>query len=131
MSLGTLGILFSLLQFPHLLSENDKSNIKETIQFLQSLRLENGNFPLNVDGSDEKDLVQFARGPSGFVLLLIKAYEVFGDSKYLEEAKVYAKTVWQRGLQISGNSLNSGISGICKGNKEIKEREWICVFSVV
>jgi lantibiotic modifying enzyme len=110
MTFGISGILFSLLQHHDLLTSDEKTQIKNSINFLLKLKLPNGNFPINCDGTDERDYVQFEKGVSGIILLLLQAQKVFGG-KYLEEAISCAKTVWQRGLVTSGNGLGSGISG--------------------
>lgn len=44
-------------------------------------------------------------------MLLIKAYEIFKEERYLDEAKNVSEVVWQRGLLKKGLGLCHGISG--------------------
>ncbi len=97
--------------------------IQNTIQELgdemcfESANLASSYYP---DGSgrttfrnkNKDKLVQFCHGGSGYVLLLIKAYEIFNNEMYLEKAKYIARNViWPRGLLRKGVGLCHGISG--------------------
>jgi len=88
----------------------DDKVIKSSIDFIISTRLPTGNYPTR-DDSEEDRLVQWCHGAPGVVLLLCKAYEVFGDSKYGELACDGCDAVWGRGLLKKGLGLCHGIAG--------------------
>ena len=57
-------------------------------------------------------LVHWCHGATGHVLLLMKAYEVYKDIKYMQRAAQIADNVlWKRGLLKKGVGLCHGISG--------------------
>lgn len=70
-----------------------------------------GNLASSYENKSDK-LVHWCHGGTGYVLLLVKAYEVFNKDFYLTRAKYIARNViWQRGLLRKGVGLCHGISG--------------------
>lgn len=108
---GTAGILFMLMQArKHLTKEELDEVVRPTIDYLASLFFRSGNFPSSL-GSDRDRLVQWCHGAPGAVYLFGKAYQVFGNESYLEEAKRSGECVWERGILRKGYGLCHGTAG--------------------
>jgi lantibiotic modifying enzyme len=66
-----------------------------------------------IDGYEEDKSTDWTHGAPGYCLLLLKAYEVFGHQKYLDQAKETAeKVIWPRRAQRKGLGLARGIAGM-------------------
>lgn len=111
---GVSGILVALLD-AHMqgaaLSQEVLTRIHTTIDYLHSLRLPSGNYPTQPCKQDSDRLVQWCHGAPGVLLLLVRAYEIFGEPKYLAWAEMAADVVWLRGLLRKGNGLCHGVAG--------------------
>jgi len=111
---GVSGILVALLD-AHTqgtaLSQEILARIQTTIDYLYSLRLPSGNYPTQPGKQDTDRLVQWCHGAPGVLLLLVRAYEVFGEPKYLAWAEMAADVVWSRGLLRKGSGLCHGVAG--------------------
>lgn len=111
---GVSGILTALLD-AHTqgtaLSQEVLARIHTTIDYLHSLRLPSGNYPTQPGKQDADRLVQWCHGAPGILLLLVRAYEVFREHKYLAWAEMAADVVWSRGLLRKGNGLCHGVAG--------------------
>jgi lantibiotic modifying enzyme len=112
---GIVGILFTLLCFKDEVMSiaGSRDSIKETIWKLDDMCLPSGNLQPTLDEPEERDrLVHFCHGAPGHVLLLVKAYQVFGDVSFLERAEEITHSVLcRRGLLRKGVGLCHGISG--------------------
>lgn len=109
---GVSGILMALLDaHTQRLSQDVLGCIHTTIDYLHSLRLPSGNYPTQPGKQDADRLVQWCHGASGILLLLVRAYDVFGEPKYLAWAEMAADVVWSRGLLKKGNGLCHGVAG--------------------
>ncbi|KAJ8446029.1 hypothetical protein Cgig2_012373 [Carnegiea gigantea] len=86
----------------HVLTETDlkpdeRHDVKNTLLCMIKNRFPSGNYPASEE--DRRDLlVQWCHGAPGVALMLVKAYEVFGDKIFLEAAADAAEVVWKRGL---------------------------------
>jgi lantibiotic modifying enzyme len=111
---GVSGILLALLDV-HLqglrLPDVVLERIQCTVNYLYSLRLPSGNYPTRPSKECDDRLVQWCHGAPGILLLFVKAYEVFGQPKYLAWAELAADVVWMRGLLRKGNGLCHGVAG--------------------
>ncbi|KAG0714984.1 LanC-like protein 2 [Chionoecetes opilio] len=108
---GTSGILYMLMQAKEFLTSQELEEVvKPTVDYLVSLVFPSGNFPSSL-GSDRDRLVHWCHGAPGSVYLFAKAYQVFGNENYLEEAKRAGKCVWERGILRKGYSLCHGTAG--------------------
>jgi lantibiotic modifying enzyme len=66
-----------------------------------------------IDGYEEDKSTDWTHGAPGYCLLLLKAYDVFGDEKYLNQAKDMAeKVIWPRRVQRKGLGISRGVSGM-------------------
>lgn len=110
---GYIGILYMLLQpqlQKHDLIQQASATIKESIDQLMSIRYPSGNFPSSV-GSQSDKLIHWCHGAPGAVHLLSRAFQVYGDEKYLTAAKKCCDVIWKRGFLQKGYGLCHGIAG--------------------
>lgn len=117
---GVVGILQTLLSLPSAeldllqkrLQWDVKSVLRATVDALdQFCDPTTGNLQSSID-SEKDRLVHWCHGAPGHVMLLVKAYEVFGNTRYMEKARALARdVVWSRGLLKKGVGLCHGISG--------------------
>jgi len=130
---GMCGILYTILCFYRLVLDIPTQPliatwIQETIHGLDHFCFPSNNLISSIDPnwnsyvvqqktslllSPQHDrLVHWCHGATGHVLLLIKAYEVFQEEKYLFQAQDIARRViFPRGLLKKGVGLCHGISG--------------------
>jgi len=117
---GAVGILFSLLGHSEeeWMSLNEclprfMDVIRQSIDSLADHKHESGNLKTAIDGFDEDRSTDWRNGAPGYCLLLLRAYEVFGDSKYLEQARDMAeRVIWPRRMQRNGVGLSRGVVGM-------------------
>ncbi|VDN43794.1 unnamed protein product [Gongylonema pulchrum] len=85
---GVMGILQMLLCFSEFLDGQAKKDTIETLDWIVSLQLKNGNFPAEVEerGIDlgEDELVHWCHGATGSVHLMIVAYLRTHNEHYLK-----------------------------------------------
>ena len=99
---GYSGILYMLLQAQNYMTEDELNKVvKPTIDFIHQLQFNSGNFPSSLNNYDDK-LVHWCHGSPGVIYMLILAYEVFGDEKYLMSAYKCAEDIWTKGLLKKG-----------------------------
>lgn len=74
-----------------------------------------GNFPCDIQdarhGGNVNILVHWCHGAPGAIYLLIKAYLLFREEKYLVACKRAADLVWRKGLLFKGPSICHGVAG--------------------
>jgi lantibiotic modifying enzyme len=107
---GAAGILTLLLRVSKHMTQKELSEVKDTIDYLITLKTESGNYPSSLE-SNRDELVQWCHGATGFVLLFCSAHQYLKDQKYLEAAVKAGQVVWQRGVLKKGVGLCHGISG--------------------
>lgn len=115
---GIVGILFTLLHFVselqdlgNAMNKDYLSMIRRSVDALQDMLLPSGNLPSTL-GDDRDYLVHWCNGSPGHVLLLVKCYEIFQETDYLDKASNIAwNVVFSRGLLRKGVGLCHGISG--------------------
>ncbi|KAK7082421.1 Glutathione S-transferase lancl1 [Halocaridina rubra] len=108
---GIMGILFMLLQVKEYLNDKElQEKIKPTIDYMCSLQFPSGNMPSSLGNKTDR-LIHWCHGAPGGVFLFAKAYEVFGNQSYLDQAKKCAECVWERGLLWKGYGLCHGTAG--------------------
>jgi hypothetical protein len=78
-----------------------------TLDYCLSLRLRSGNFPSSDTADPSDHLVQWCHGAPGLALACIKAFEVYGEKKYLQAAEEAAEVIWERGLLKKGQMIHS------------------------
>ncbi|VDO26329.1 unnamed protein product [Onchocerca flexuosa] len=112
---GLMGILQMLLCFIEFLDEGAKSDVLETVDWILSLQLKNGNIPSKVEeeGIDrgENELVHWCHGATGAVHLMIVAYLQTHNEKYLKSANAALNLIWQKGILMKGPGICHGAAG--------------------
>ncbi|XP_042216662.1 lanC-like protein 2 [Homarus americanus] len=108
---GIAGIMFMLLQVKeHLTLEELTELIQPTVDYLCNLQFPSGNMPSSTSNPSDK-LVHWCHGAPGSLFLFAKAYQIFGDTSYLEYAKKCGECIWERGLLKKGYGLCHGSAG--------------------
>lgn len=73
-----------------------------------------GNFPSNVADArrcQPNKLIHWCHGAPGVIYLLIKAYLLFNDEKYLTACHRAADVIWHKGLLKKGPGICHGVAG--------------------
>ena len=102
---GLAGIYYYLMQ-PSLQVNQGKlhSLVKPSVDFVCRLKFPSGNYPPCLD--DTRDLlVHWCHGAPGVIYMLIQAYKVFKEERYLCDAQQCADVIWQYGLLKKGYGL--------------------------
>ncbi|XP_063620347.1 lanC-like protein 2 isoform X2 [Cydia splendana] len=95
----------------HISANDMQTLIKPTLDWLITQKFPSGNFPSSLKSASGDRFVQWCHGAPGFVPLLILAYQIFGDDKYMKTALQCGNVVWERGLSTKGYSICHGVSG--------------------
>mmetsp|Transcript_25961 Transcript_25961/g.56267 ORF Transcript_25961/g.56267 Transcript_25961/m.56267 type:complete len:452 (-) Transcript_25961:2-1357(-) len=116
---GVVGILFTLLCLAEELKQVGEDMgrdllalVHQTINILdREQTFASGNLRSSI-GREKDKLVHWCHGAPGYVLLLVKAYDVFHETRYLRRAEHICKNViYPRGLLRKGVGLCHGVSG--------------------
>lgn len=109
---GIVGIMFMLLQvYPNCkLVASHISEIQNCIDYLLSKQFSSGNFPSSLENESDR-LIHWCHGAPGAVYLMLKAYKVFNEQKYLDAATKCGNVVWKRGLLRKGYGICHGVAG--------------------
>ena len=116
---GLCAILQMLLSVPGYFAQcSAQADIKHSIDFLLHMQTGSGNFPCAMDEAppyrqrpESEDLVHWCHGAPGMVYLLVKAYLVFKEDKYLQGALKCGECVWNKGLLRKGPGICHGVAG--------------------
>jgi len=121
---GLCGILQMLLESPWFTKRSDGSlvdiskeyltDIKHSVDAFVALQDTEGNFPCDLQDarSDQPNiLVHWCHGAPGAIYLLIKAYLVFQEEKYLYASERAADLVWRKGILKKGPGICHGVAG--------------------
>ncbi|XP_051909626.1 lanC-like protein 2 [Hippocampus zosterae] len=108
---GLAGIFYMLMQpgarvHPDVLSEL----VRPSIDYIRHKRFRSGNFPSSLSNESDR-LVHWCHGAPGVIHVLIMAYKVFKEEKYLKEAVECGEVIWQRGLLRKGYGICHGTAG--------------------
>ena len=116
---GIIGILFTLLCFVSELKQVGDEMGRDLIALIQQTidivdreqTFSSGNLRSSI-GRERDKLVHWCHGAPGYVLLLVKAHHVFGETRYLRRAEhICNNVIYPRGLLHKGVGLCHGISG--------------------
>ncbi|KAB1278707.1 LanC-like protein 1, partial [Camelus dromedarius] len=108
---GLAGIYYYLMQ-PSLQVSHAKlhSLVKPSVDYVCQLKFPSGNYPPCV--GDTRDLlVHWCHGSPGVIYMLLQAYKVFREERYLNDAYQCAEVIWQHGLLKKGYGLCHGAAG--------------------
>ncbi|CEL93589.1 unnamed protein product [Vitrella brassicaformis CCMP3155] len=113
---GVMGILYVLMHVDSLMGGTQgaktgaKRDIRMALEYLLSLETAHHNWPAVV-GETADHLVHFCHGAPGAILMFVKAYQVYGDVRYLRAAERAGECVWRYGLLRKGPGTCHGIAG--------------------
>ena len=116
---GLCAILQMLLSVPGYYEQcSAKDDIKQSVNFLLQMQTSSGNFPCAMDEAppyrprpESEDLVHWCHGAPGMIYLLVKAYQLFKEDKYLQGALNCGECVWNKGLLKKGPGICHGVAG--------------------
>jgi len=127
---GMFGTLQRLMDTDYVLKNKTVlSMVRSTMDLLVSMQLPSGQFPdpfslsssstfgehgtfgIEAVAADLYPLVQWCHGAPGAMALYTRAWQVFGDTKYLVAAERAANYTWIRGLLAKGLTPCHGITG--------------------
>lgn len=119
---GLCAILQMLITVPgyiqHCCGPDDVKDIKDSVDFLLGLQTPSGNFPCAMDEAppykqrpDSEELVHWCHGAPGVVYLLVRAYLVWNEEKYLTGALKCGECLWNKGLLKKGPGICHGVAG--------------------
>jgi len=119
---GLCAILQMLITVPgyiqHCCGPDDVKDIKDSVDFLLGLQTPSGNFPCAMDEAppykqrpDSEELVHWCHGAPGVVYLLVRAYLVWNEEKYLIGALKCGECLWNKGLLKKGPGICHGVAG--------------------
>ena len=104
-----------LLSFPECFSgQGDvESVLQGAVNFILGCESTTGNYPPTPGErhDDRNELVHWCHGAPGVVYLLVKAYLIWKDEKYLQAALRCGELTWQKGLLRKGPGICHGVAG--------------------
>ncbi|XP_049605469.1 lanC-like protein 2 [Syngnathus scovelli] len=108
---GLAGIFYMLMQpearvHADILSEL----VRPSIDYIRHKKFRSGNFPSSLSNESDR-LVHWCHGAPGVIHMLIMAYKVFKEDKYLKDAVECGEVIWQRGLLRKGYGICHGTAG--------------------
>lgn len=108
---GLAGIYYFLMQ-PACNTNQDVllKQVKSSVDYVSQLKFPSGNYPPCIDDTRDQ-LVHWCHGAPGVIYMLMQAYKVYGEQRYLTDALQCAEVVWQRGLLKKGYGLCHGAAG--------------------
>uniref|UniRef100_A0A8C8DSG9 LanC lantibiotic synthetase component C-like 2 (bacterial) n=1 Tax=Oryzias sinensis TaxID=183150 RepID=A0A8C8DSG9_9TELE len=108
---GLAGIYYMLLQPAAQLPADVLSELlRPSIDYVRHKRFRSGNFPSSLSNESDR-LVHWCHGAPGVLHMLVMAYKVFKEDKYLKEAADCGEVIWQRGLLRKGYGICHGTAG--------------------
>uniref|UniRef100_A0A3P9PCS3 LanC lantibiotic synthetase component C-like 2 (bacterial) n=1 Tax=Poecilia reticulata TaxID=8081 RepID=A0A3P9PCS3_POERE len=108
---GLTGIFYILMQpGARLHSTMLVELVRPSIDYVRHKRFRSGNFPSSLSNESDR-LVHWCHGAPGVIHMLIMAYKMFKEEKYLKDAVDCAEVIWQRGLLRKGYGICHGTAG--------------------
>ncbi|XP_054847960.1 lanC-like protein 2 [Eublepharis macularius] len=108
---GVAGIYYMLMQpASHVDQETLTELVKPSIDYVRHKKFRSGNYPSSLSNETDR-LVHWCHGAPGVIHMLMQAYQVFKEDKYLKDAMECSDVIWQRGLLRKGYGLCHGTAG--------------------
>ncbi|XP_023494838.1 lanC-like protein 2 isoform X6 [Equus asinus] len=108
---GMAGIYYMLMQPAAKVDQEILTEmVKPSIDYMRHKRFRSGNYPSSLSNETDR-LVHWCHGAPGVIHMLMQAYKVFKEEKYLKDAMECSDVIWQRGLLRKGYGICHGTSG--------------------
>lgn len=108
---GLAGIYYTLMQpLSNLDQEALFDLVKPSIDYLRHKKFRSGNYPSSLSNESDR-LVHWCHGAPGVIHMLLQAYKIFKEEKYLKDAIECSDVIWQRGLLRKGYGICHGTAG--------------------
>nr|XP_006634360.1 PREDICTED: lanC-like protein 2 [Lepisosteus oculatus] len=108
---GLAGIYYMLMQPGVKVSQEMLTElVKPSIDYVRHKKFRSGNYPSSLSNETDR-LVHWCHGAPGVIHMLIQAYMVFKEEKYLKDAVECGEVIWQRGLLRKGYGICHGTAG--------------------
>ncbi|XP_029445426.1 lanC-like protein 2 isoform X2 [Rhinatrema bivittatum] len=108
---GMAGIYYMLMQpLSNVDQETLMELVKPSIDYVRHKKFRSGNYPSSLSNESDR-LVQWCHGAPGVIHMLLQAYKIFKEEKYLKDAMECSDVIWQRGLLRKGYGICHGTAG--------------------
>uniref|UniRef100_A0A8P0S960 LanC like glutathione S-transferase 2 n=1 Tax=Canis lupus familiaris TaxID=9615 RepID=A0A8P0S960_CANLF len=108
---GMAGIYYMLMQPAAKVDQETLTEmVKPSIDYVRHKRFRSGNYPSSLSNETDR-LVHWCHGAPGVIHMLMQAYKVFKEEKYLKDAMECSDVIWQRGLLRKGYGICHGTAG--------------------
>ncbi|KAF7465631.1 hypothetical protein GHT09_003953 [Marmota monax] len=108
---GMSGIYYMLMQPAAKVDQETLIEmVKPSIDYVRHKKFRSGNYPSSLSNETDR-LVHWCHGAPGVIHMLMQAYKVFKEEKYLKEAMECSDVIWHRGLLRKGYGICHGTSG--------------------
>ncbi|XP_074214651.1 lanC-like protein 2 isoform X2 [Camelus bactrianus] len=108
---GMAGIYYMLMQPAAKVDQEILTEmVKPSIDYMRHKRFRSGNYPSSLSNETDR-LVHWCHGAPGVIHMLMQAYKVFKEEKYLKDAMECSDVIWQRGLLRKGYGICHGAAG--------------------
>ncbi|KAK0142304.1 LanC-like protein 2 [Merluccius polli] len=84
--------------------------VRPSVDYVRHKRFRSGNYPSSLSNESDR-LIHWCHGAPGVVPMLLMAYKVFKEDKYLKDAVDCGEVIWQRGLLRKGYGICHGTAG--------------------
>ncbi|XP_064222101.1 lanC-like protein 2 [Aotus nancymaae] len=105
------GIYYTLMQPTAKVDQETLTEmVKPGIDYVGHKKFRSGNYPLSLS-NETGQLVHWCHGAPGVIHMLLQAYRVFKEEKYLKEAMECSDVIWQQSLLPKGYRICHGTAG--------------------
>ncbi|XP_051839953.1 lanC-like protein 2 [Antechinus flavipes] len=108
---GVTGIYYMLMQpVSNVDQETLTELVKPSVDYVRHKKFRSGNYPSSLSNETDR-LVHWCHGAPGVIHMLLQAYKIFKEEKYLKDAMECSDVIWQRGLLRKGYGICHGTAG--------------------
>ncbi|XP_044285660.1 lanC-like protein 2 isoform X1 [Varanus komodoensis] len=108
---GVSGIYYMLMQPASNVDQEILTElVKPSIDYVRHKKFRSGNYPSSLSNETDR-LVHWCHGAPGVIHMLMQAYKIFKEDKYLKDAMECSDVIWQRGLLRKGYGICHGTAG--------------------
>uniref|UniRef100_A0A8C0C5C9 LanC-like protein 2 n=1 Tax=Balaenoptera musculus TaxID=9771 RepID=A0A8C0C5C9_BALMU len=108
---GMAGIYYMLMQPAAKVDQETLTEmVKPSIDYMRHKRFRSGNYPSSLSNETDRP-VHWCHGVPGVIHMLMQAYKVFKEEKYLKDTMERSDVIWQQGLLRKGYGICHGTAG--------------------